>query len=70
MNIIFLTLSVITDINSRGIYTDLMRKFQKEGHNIYIVSPRERKLNKPTSYIKKDNTNILGVRTLNIQKTN
>ncbi|MEG0700950.1 MAG: glycosyltransferase family 4 protein [Muribaculaceae bacterium] len=70
MNIIFLTLSVITDINSRGIYTDLMRKFQKEGHNIYIVSPRERKLNKPTSYIKKGNTNILGVRTLNIQKTN
>ena len=39
MNIIFLTISRIRDIKSRGIYADLMRKFRDEGHNVYIVSP-------------------------------
>ena len=39
MNIIFLTISRITDINARGIYTDLMRKFRDEGNQIYIVTP-------------------------------
>ncbi len=43
MNIIFLTISRITDINSKGIYTDLMRKFRDEGHNVYIVTPNERR---------------------------
>lgn len=29
MNLLFLTLSQITDVRSHGIYTDLMRKFGK-----------------------------------------
>lgn len=70
MNIIFLTISRITDINNRGIYTDLMRKFRDKGHNVYIVSPRERKFKQKTLLTKQDGINILGVKTLNIQKTN
>ena len=48
MNIIFLTMSRITDISQRGIYTDLMRKFRDEGHSVYIVTPNERSFGRST----------------------
>lgn len=70
MNILFLTLHVISSINERGIYTDLLRKFRQEGHSVSIVTPVERRLNKNTNLKQEDNVNILQVRTLNIQKTN
>lgn len=58
------------DINGKGIYTDLMRKFRNEGHNVFIVSPRERQFHIPTNLTESDNVKILGVKTLNVQKTN
>lgn len=70
MNVIFLTISRIRDIQTRGIYTDLMRKFRDEGHNVYIVSPNERQFNLPTALTEVDGVKILGVKILNIQKTN
>lgn len=70
MNIIFLTLSRITDVRSHGIYTDLMRKFRDEGHSVYIVTPHERRFGKKTELVDCDGVKILGVKTLNIQKTN
>ena len=60
----------MNDIRSRGIYTDLMRKFRDEGHNVYIVAPVERRYKQPTSLKKEDGIFILQVKTLNIQKTN
>lgn len=39
MNVVFLTLSAIEDLSQSGIYTDLLRKFIKEGHNVYVISP-------------------------------
>lgn len=57
-------------IRNRGIYTDLMRKFRDEGHNVYIVAPVERRYKQPTSLKKEDGIFILQVKTLNIQKTN
>lgn len=70
MNLIFLTISRIQDVHERGIYTDLMRKFRDEGHSVYIVCPYERKYHKETSLCEQDGIHILGVQTLNIQKTN
>jgi len=70
MNIIFLTLSRIIDIEARNIYADLMRKFRDEGHNVYIVTSCERRLGLKTSFSEKDGVHILEVRTLNVQKTN
>ena len=70
MNVLFLTISKIDNISSRGIYTDLMRKFRDEGHNVYIVTPYERKYGLSTSFKEVDNVHILGVKTLNLQKTN
>lgn len=70
MNVIFLTLAKISNIDDRGIYTDLMRKFRDEGHQVYIVSPNERRLGRPSSLIEEKEVKILNVKTLNIQKTN
>ena len=70
MNILFRTMSKMQSVESRGIYTDLMRKFRKEGHCVYIVTPSERRDGMPTSVIEEDRVKILSVRTLNVQKTN
>lgn len=70
MNVIFLTVSRIFNVEARGIYTDLLRKFRDEGHNVYVVYPRERRFQLPTALEEQDGIHLLGVRTLNIQKTN
>lgn len=57
-------------INQRGIYADLMRKFRDEGHNVYIVSPCERRLKQQTHIYDVDGVKMLKVWTLNIQKSN
>ena len=70
MNILFLTISHITDLNASGIYTDLMREFRDKGHKVYIVSPIERKY-KSSTFLKKENDiTLLKVKTFNLQKTN
>lgn len=63
-------MSRILDITQRGIYTDLIRKFRDEGHYVFIVTPRERSLGQPTGLAECDGVHILGVKTLNLQKTN
>lgn len=69
MNVIFLTLDRFLNINDREISEDLMRKFCREGHNVYVVCPRERSFKKPTSLIEQGGVHILGVKTLNMQKS-
>lgn len=69
-NLIFLTMSrEPANINNSGIYPDLLRKFRNEGFRVYIVMPHERSLGKPTELREKDGVYILGVKTLNLQKT-
>lgn len=70
MNVLFVTLSHIESINDGKIYTDLMRKFVEENHNVFIVSPNERRLQRETTLIRNENCTILQVRVGNIQKTN
>lgn len=70
MNVIFLTQVRFNDIEERGIYQDLMRHFRDDGHQVYIVTPCERKLGLETSLVETNGAHILNVKTLNIQKTN
>lgn len=70
LNILFLTISRIENIYERGIYTDLLREFTKQGHHVYVVSPLERRFGKNTFLIEHPNCTILKVKTLNLQKTN
>lgn len=70
MNILFLSVAGVDDINARGIYSDLMREFISRRNDVYIASPTERRFGKKTHLIKSDHCQILKVKTLNIQKTN
>ena len=70
MSLLFLTVTRLTTINENGIYTDLMRKFRDEGHQVYVVAPSERRFKKKTNLKKESGVVILNVKTLNIQKTN
>lgn len=71
MNILFLTMSSgFANIEARGIYTDLMRKFRDEGHEVYIIHPNERRTGRPTEVKNVGRIHCLGVRTLNVTKTN
>ena len=71
MNVLFLTMSTsVKNIQASGIYNDLMRKFRDEGHSVYIVYPNERRSGLPTTLVNEDGIQCLGVRTLNVQKTN
>lgn len=70
MRILFLTIYQIRDIREKGIYTDLIRKFRDEGHDMYVVTPDERRNKGITRIERSDNIYILRVKTLNFQKTN
>ena len=70
VNILFLSVTGLYELSKRGIYTDLMRQFVRNGHKVHIVSPFERRTGRKTEVFESNGAQILGVRTLNIQKTN
>lgn len=71
MNVLFLTMSSqMADISTSGIYTDLMRKFKDEGHDVYIMYPSERRYGRTTGLSDSYGIHFLNVRTLNVSKTN
>lgn len=69
MNIIFLTLVGIKDIKEEAIYPDLLREFIRNGHQVYLADPVERREGKGTHIVRQENCEILRIKTLNIQKT-
>lgn len=70
MNVLFMSLTGISCISDRGIYSDLIRKFRDEGHHVYMVKPVERHLHKSTSLENVDGINLLNVKTFNTRSTN
>jgi len=70
MNILFLTIVNIRNVEERGIYPDLLRKFMEEGHKVYIISPAERREKEITHLNENPRVTVLRVRTLNLIKTN
>lgn len=69
MNVLFLTLLDFSNLKENNIYTDLIRHFLKQGHNVSIVSPKERRFNEGTHLITANNCKILKLKIGNIQKT-
>ncbi|RNF39628.1 glycosyltransferase family 4 protein [Planococcus salinus] len=70
MNVLFLTLLDFNTIEESGIYTDLMREFVNNNHQLYIISPSEKRNKQPTKMIKKDIYIILKPQIGNFQKSN
>ena len=68
MNILFITLLKINSLSDRGIYTDLLRKFEEDGNTIYVICPNERREGRKTEIIINNQLNLLKVKTFNIQK--
>ncbi len=59
----------MNSLDERGIYSDLLKEFHNNGHEIFIVCPNERREKKGTELNKNYKSQILKVKTLNIQKT-
>ena len=70
MNVLFLTLLDFSTIEESNIYTDLMREFVKDNHNVCIISPTENRKQEPTRLIDKGDYKILKLQIGNTQKTN
>ena len=70
MNVLFLTLYSFNSLKERNIYPDLLREFVRNGHEVYVISPSEKRENKPTHVVKEDHATILRLEIGNTQKTN
>ena len=68
MNVLFLTIGQMENINDRGIYTDLLRQFRRQGHCIYTVSTYEKRKGLRTSVCEENGAHMLHVRIGNITK--
>lgn len=68
MRLLFLTLLDFGSFDERNIYTDLLREFMKNGHDVYCISPAERRTGIKTHF--EENGHLLKVRIGNTQKTN
>lgn len=65
MNVLFLSLFPMRDMNERGIYPDLLREFVKRGHYVRAVSPIP---GEPDQDIRGEGYGILQVNTPPMQK--
>ena len=70
MNVLFMSLLNFESLQTRNIYTDLLREFIKNGHKVYVISPIERRHKQKTHIIKEENAVILRLQIGNTQKTN
>lgn len=68
MNILFLTLLDFKSFSERNIYCDLLREFIRQGHDVYCISPAERRTGIQT-HLEEDGR-LLKLRIGNTQKTN
>lgn len=68
MRVLFLSLLDFDSFQERNIYTDLLREFIKNGHDVYCISPTERKSGIKTHF--EENGHLLKLRIGNTQKTN
>lgn len=66
MNIIFLTIIRIESLEEKNLYTDLMQEFVNNGHNVYIISPVEKRYNKNDIFKTAQNCTFLQIATGNI----
>ena len=70
MNVLFLTLLSFDSLQERTIYTDLLREFVKNGHQVYAISPVEKRQRQNTYLVEEKNSKILRLQIGNTQKTN
>lgn len=70
MNVLFITIGAVYNFNNSGAYTDLLKHFGKEGHDVYVVGAIEKRNNQGTTVSVEHGINVLRVKVGNITKTN
>jgi len=70
MNILFLTIGRFASIEAHSIYADLLRCFRDHGHEIYTITPYEKKTGKKTELIHEKGAHILHIETGNVTGAN
>lgn len=68
MKVLFLTIGQMGSINDFDIYPDLLRCIKRHGHDVYTVSPYEKRTGLSTKLIEEDGVKMLHVRIGNITK--
>ena len=66
MNVLFMTIGKMDNIEEHTIYCDLLRYFRDAGHSIYTISPYEKRTGLQTAYEEKNGIHMLHVRTGNV----
>ena len=66
MNVLFMTIGKMDDIEEHTIYYDLLRYFRDAGHSVYTISPYEKRTGLQTAYEEKNGIHMLHVRTGNV----
>lgn len=66
MNILFLTVGRFTSIEAHSIYTDLLRCFRDHGHEVYTITPYEKRTGKKTELVHEKGAHILHLETGNV----
>ena len=64
-----MTIGRMGDIDEKSLYTDLLRCFRDNGHNVYTISPYEKRTGKQTEYRHVGDAHMLCVQTGNITKS-
>lgn len=70
MRVLFLTIGAVYNFDNSGAYTDLLKKFKNEGHEVYVVGAVEKRTGKETQLTIEHGINVLRVKVGNITKTN
>ena len=70
MRVLFLSLCAMEDMESQGLYSDLLKEFRAHGHDVLAIAPRERRTGLPTELANCGGIDVLRVAVGNIQKTN
>lgn len=66
MNILFMTIGKMDNIEDHTIYCDLLRCFRDAGHKVYTISPYEKVKGLKTKYEEKSGVDMLHVKTGNV----
>jgi glycosyltransferase involved in cell wall biosynthesis len=69
MNILFVTMMNLHDIDEPGIYADLLRVFASRGHRVWAVSPIARREGTKRPPFESAGVTVCRVRTGNLQKS-
>ncbi len=68
MKVLFLTIDRLGNLASQGLYADILRTFQQHGHQVFAVSPYEKREGKETEYTCEEKIHVLRVKIGNITK--